>query len=275
MENAQPAISPRIPPSTTPIWSSLRDLIQTKGIHGKVIVSAELGLNHDGDVSRALQMIDAAAEAGCQAVKVQNYRTWDVVQSKTETITVDGTPWNAWDLFSRCELTFGVLGLLAAHANRLGLVFHSTPTNEQGIRDLKALDVPLVKIASDMLPALSFTQGCLRTFGGNVVASTGLTWYDPGESAKHDWVWLACVREYPAKAPNLGQIRTLREWGADLVGYSDHTRGLDACGTAYRHYGACWLECHVTLDHALPGPDHRWSKDFTEMAELVRWLKER
>src|SRR3990167_9214694 len=97
------------------IWNSLRDLIATRGINGEVIVSAELGLNHNGDVGLAGKMIDAAAQAGCQAVKVQNYRTGDVVRSRLATMRIDGKALNAWDLFSRCELDYMALAELKGY----------------------------------------------------------------------------------------------------------------------------------------------------------------
>ena len=131
-------------------WETLRDLIAARGINGQVIVSAELGLNHGGYVQRALEMMEAAAEVGCHAVKVQNYRTGDFVKSRTDTITIDGQDWNAWQLFADRELDYETLRRLKDHADKCGLIFHSTPTSEQGIRDLRALGCSIAKIASDV-----------------------------------------------------------------------------------------------------------------------------
>lgn len=263
-------------------WKTLRELIETRGINGRVIVSAELGLNHNGDWPLALKMIDAAAEAGCQAVKVQNYRTGDVVKSRLAMIDVDGGTWNAWDLFSRCELDYLALAELKGYAEGLGLIFHSTPTNEQGVRDLLRMKCRLIKIASDVAlepdvvrfirehtPATILSTGCLD------LSDVLLTYGWPDQEAL-----LHCVREYPASKAraNLGRIGELRlllgkYHPKPLVGYSDHTQGIDCAVAAVRDYKACWVEAHVTLDHSLPGPDHRWSKDFTEMKELVKCLK--
>ena len=73
------------------------------------MVSAECGLNHNGDPKLAHGMIDAAADCGCDAVKFQNHRTGDTVRSRSQSIEVDGAFWNEWDLFSRCELDFVTL----------------------------------------------------------------------------------------------------------------------------------------------------------------------
>lgn len=264
-------------------WTTLRDLIAQRGINGQVIVSAELGLNHNGDLSLAMKMIDAAAEAGCQAVKVQNYRTGDVVTSRGEKIVIAGQAWNAWELFSRCELDVEGLRLLKTHAERGGLIFHSTPTNEQGIRDLDKLDVRILKLASDVVGNPHIVRYARYDYGQNVIASTGylntevLPLYLADEP---EWLWLHCVRKYPtpAQEANLGRIGEIRlllgKYTANpLVGYSDHTEGIAACLSAVKDYQAVWIEAHVTLDKTLPGPDHRWSKDFSEMAELVRCLK--
>lgn len=261
--------------------TTLREVIETRGIHGQVIVSAELGLNHDGDPAKALRMIEAAAECGVQAVKVQNYRTGDVVQSRRETITVDGRDWNAWDLFGRCELDRETLRALKDHAEQCGLIFHSTPTNEQGIRDLEELGVRLVKIASDV--AQNWDMVCFAFMSEmNVVLSMGcLTRADlrhsetvPLAYAKPNrYVLLHCVREYPTprERVNLPRIAGLRRVHP-LVGYSDHTEGIACAVAAVRDHAACWIEKHFTLDKQAAGPDHRWSADPKEMRSLVRCL---
>lgn len=251
--------------------SSLADLIQEKGIHGKVIVSAELGISHNGDPALAKRMIEAAANAGCQAVKVQNYRTGDMVRSRREAIRVDGRDWNAWDLFTRCELDLETLEALYGHAVSCGLIFHSTPTNEEGMRDLRTLGIPIVKLASDVACIADKREAARKYFSTSVIASDGCI---DAETAREqpDWLWLHCVREYPASHEDLPGIDRLRMAGIPLVGYSDHTKGTWACKSAVWDHDACWLECHVTLDHTLSGPDHRWSKDFTEMEELVKCL---
>ena len=262
-------------------WETLRDLIAARGINGQVIVSAELGLNHGGHVRRALALIEAAADAGCQAVKVQNYRTGDFVKSRTDTITIDGQDWNAWQLFADRELDYETLRRLKDHADKCGLIFHSTPTNEQGVRDLLRLGCRIIKIASDVALERDVVR-FIRAHAPMTILSTGCL--DCGDDlVTQGWpgqeVVLHCVREYPTpkEKANLRRIGELRlvasKFAHTLIGYSDHTEGIDCAVAAVRDYKACWIECHVTLDHTLPGPDHRWSKNFTQMAELVRCLK--
>ena len=263
-------------------WKTLRELIETRGINGEVIVSCELGLNHNGDMALAMKMIEAAAEAGCHAVKVQNYRTGDVVKSRSEEISVDVWKLNAWELFSSCELALDELKAIKDHAESCGLIFHSTPTNEQGIRDLRKIGCSIAKIASDValevdlvayafhrMPHLILSTGCLD-LGASLV----------NHVRESQDVVLHCVREYPTPASHanlsrIGELRiVLKKYRAhQLVGYSDHTEGIDAAVSAANDYRACWIEKHFTLDKTLAGPDHRWSADPKEMAELVRCLK--
>jgi len=259
-------------------WKTLRELIETRGINGEVIVSCELGLNHNGDMALAMKMIEAAAEAGCHAVKVQNYRTGDVVKSRSEEISVDVWKLNAWELFSSCELALDELKAIKDHAESCGLIFHSTPTNEQGIRDLKSLGVRIVKIASDV----ALTPDIIRYAHQQqmeTIISMGCLGFGDIEHLPYGSLLLHCVREYPtslahAALSRIGELRIVRsKYAAPLIGYSDHCEGIDCAVSAVRDYKACWVEVHTTLDHSLPGPDHRWSKTFSEVAELVRKLK--
>ncbi len=261
-------------------WKTLRELIETRGINGKVIVSAELGINHNGDMNLAVQMIEAAADAGCQAVKVQNYRTGDFVKSRGEVIELDGKQYSAWDLFSRCELDFQWLDALSIYAKNCGLIFHSTPTNEQGIRDLKSLQIEVVKIASDIAIYHDFVKYAEATIGKLVISTGCLSLLEIPLMSHDNCVLLHCIRQYPtmwaaANLQRIGEMRLLfgKYVAKPMIGYSDHTEGIECAASAVKDYGACWLECHVTLDHGLPGPDHRWSKDFTQIKELIRCLR--
>ena len=257
------------------MWSNLAELIRDLGINGKVIVSAELGLNHNGDTDLAKKMIGAAGLCGCQAVKVQNYRTGDVVKSRREMITVDGKDYNAWDLFSRCELDLSQLKALKAHSDACGLIFHSTPTSREGALELRQIGGNIVKIASDMMLDPAFASSCGVWFQNNVVASMGCTEMWVGTNSLLHWVWLHCVRKYPTPVSEarLERIGSLRAGGRKLVGYFDHTEGIEAAVSAVRDFGAVWVEKHFTFDHSLPGPDHKWSADPREMKELVTCLK--
>src|SRR3970040_598147 len=114
------------------------------------IISAEVGLNHNGSITLATAHIVAAKKAGCDAVKFQNYRTADFVKSKTELYTDGrGVNWCMWDLCQRCELSFDELTQLKRFADGCAIIFHSTPTSREGVDDLVKLGVPVLKNGAD------------------------------------------------------------------------------------------------------------------------------
>ncbi|MFQ5915959.1 MAG: N-acetylneuraminate synthase family protein, partial [Nitrospinota bacterium] len=239
-------------------------------------------------------LIDAAAEAGCDGVKFQNYRTADFVKSKDETILfkrADGEDYteNRWALFQRHELSLEELRGYSIRAKDRGLFFHATPTGESGVRDLVVLGAACIKNGSDMLWNIPLIRS-MQESGLPVVLSAG----DPASASGVSslWrivvtmefmrkggtphIWLHCVSRYPATCdPALGVMADLRAAGRGVpVGYSDHTLGPEAAVSAVVDHGACWLEKHLTLDKSMSGPDHWWSADVREMKEIVRRIRE-
>ena len=121
----------------------------------KVFIAAEIGINHNGDISLAKKMIDAAKNCGVDAVKFQNYKTEDFVldhqieytyQSQGKNITE-----TQYKMFKRYELSFNQLSELKVYCDSIGITFFSTPTSKEGIDDLKRLNVKMIKNGSDFL----------------------------------------------------------------------------------------------------------------------------
>ena len=144
-------------------------------------LAAEVGINHNGDMDLARRSIDAAADAGADAVKFQNYRTEDFISDRSlthEYVSQGKTVVESqYDMFKRCELGPAQLRELSEHCNRRGVVFFSTPTSENGIQELVELGVPLLKNGSDYLVNLPLIRAMART-GLPTVISTGMATQD-------------------------------------------------------------------------------------------------
>jgi N,N'-diacetyllegionaminate synthase len=248
-------------------------------------LAAEVGINHNGDMELAHQSIDAAADAGADAVKFQNYRTEDFLSDRalTHEYTSQGKSVveSQYDMFKRCELAPAKLRELREHCDRRGVIFFSTPTSETGIQELIEIGVTLLKNGSDYLVNLPLIRGMART-GLPTVISTGMATLDDVSDAVEafrgaggkDLILLHCTSSYPTPAEDvhLRKIGTLRATFDCPVGLSDHTDGTVAAIGAVA-LGACMIEKHFTLDKNLPGPDHRFSADPGEFRALVESVR--
>jgi N,N'-diacetyllegionaminate synthase len=244
-------------------------------------IAAEIGLNHNGQMDLAFQTIEAAAAAGADAVKFQNYRTEDFLsddQLKYE-YTSNGVQVieSQYEMFKRCELSGDQLTQLRDRADACGVILFSTPTGEEGVADLVRIGAPLIKNGSDFLTNLPLIAHMART-GIPTVLSTGMSTFEEIEDAVRafrgaggqDLILLHCTSAYPTpdEETNLRRIPTLVQHFDCPVGFSDHTWGTSAAAAAVT-LGACFVEKHFTLDKQLPGPDHGFSSDPDEFRELV------
>jgi len=251
------------------------------GENQSCVVVAEVGINHNGEMSLAHRAIDSAADAGADAVKFQNYHTEDFISDRSltyEYVSQGKTVVEPqWDMFKRCELAPGQLRELREHCDRRGVIFFSTPSSEAGIRDLINAGTPLLKNGSDYLVHLPMIRAMART-GLPTVLSTGMAAAEDIEDAVEafrgaggkDLILLQCTSSYPTPPEdvNLKKIITLAQKFDCPVGLSDHTYGtIAAIGSVA--LGACMIEKHFTLDRSLPGPDHWFSSDATELRSLV------
>jgi N,N'-diacetyllegionaminate synthase len=249
-------------------------------------IAAEIGINHNGDMVLAKKMIDAAADAGADSVKFQNYRTEDFLsdrtlmytyQSQGETVTEP-----QFDMFKRCELSVSQLEQLRLHCEARGVVFFSTPTGQDGIDDLVKAGAPLLKNGSDYLTHLPLIKS-MAASGLPTILSTGMANQEEikdavaafEEAGGTELVLLHCTSSYPTPADqvNLQKIETLRTQFGYPVGFSDHSWGTTAALGAVA-LGACFVEKHFTLSKDLPGPDHVFSSDPHEFADLVKRIRE-
>jgi N,N'-diacetyllegionaminate synthase len=248
-------------------------------------VAAEIGINHNGDMDLAIKTIDAAVEAGADAVKFQNYYTEDFILCKDLTYTYNSqekvTTETQFEMFKRYELSFEQLKQLKEYCDKKGVIFFSTPTSKGGIDDLVRLKTPLLKNGSDLLVNLDIIQDMARTNIPTII-STGMATLAEIDYAVRafenaggkELVILHCISSYPTPADqvNLKKILSLQKAFGYPVGFSDHTFGLEAAiGSVV--FGSCFIEKHFTLDKTLPGPDHHFSSDIIELKELIKGIR--
>lgn len=247
-------------------------------------IVAEVGINHNGDFELAKQSIAAAAEAGADAVKFQNYRTEDFLADDTLTYTYVSqgkkVTESQWNMFKRCEPKAGWVTRLKEFCDEHRIIFFSTPTSEAGVNELVENRIPLIKNGSDYITHLPLLEHMART-GIPVVISTGMANQQDIDDAvaairlgTSPLVLLHCTSAYPTppNEVNLRRMLALRDRYRVPVGFSDHTEGWRAAAEAVA-LGACLVEKHFTLDHNLAGPDHRFSSTPAEFAELVREIR--
>lgn len=249
-------------------------------------VIAEAGVNHNGDWRLACELVDAAFEAGADAVKFQTWITDQLVLPGAATAEYQrdnlGSDPGQYEMLKALELSHAQFRRIQAHARRRGILFLSTPDEEASADFLEKLGVPLFKIGSGEVTNLSFLRHVARK-GRPVMLSTGMSTLGEVEAAVGALhaargagiALLHCVSSYPA-APaecNLSAMATLRAAFGLPVGWSDHTPGHDIASAAVA-LGACIVEKHLTLDTTMAGPDHRASLGPAQFKALVQAVRD-
>ena len=248
-------------------------------------VIGEAGVNHNGSLDRALQLVDAACEAGADAVKFQTFNADRLVTADApkavyqQKNTASGE--SQLEMLRSLELSESDHVRLLAHCKRRGIQFLSTPFDELSADLLADLGVPLFKIPSGELTNHPFLEHVARK-RLPLIVSTGMSCLSEVEAAVRTIesngnpliALLHCVSNYPADPAdvNLRAMDTMRKAFQVPVGYSDHTLGNDIAIAAVA-LGACIIEKHFTLDRNLPGPDHKASLEPRELREVVRSIR--
>jgi sialic acid synthase SpsE len=239
------------------------------------LVIAEIGINHEGSIDKAIRMVDDAAAAGCECVKFQCHVVED------EMVPNNVIPGNAkesiWDIMVRCSLTADEESRLKEYVERKGMIYLSTPFSRAAAQRLEGMGVCAYKIGSgecNNYPLIEHIAGYKKP----VILSTGMN--DPKSiapsveilrQAKVPFALMHCTSMYPTpyKKVHLGAIPQLAGLFPDSVlGFSDHSLGNYA-SFASVPLGACLLEKHFTSDKTWPGPDISLSMDPSELRELI------
>ena len=254
---------------------------------GRVYVIAEAGVNHNGDLSRAHAMIDAAAEAGADAVKFQAFKadamvTRDASKAEYQKRTT-GEGGSQHEMLRALELSREALVELREHARRKNIHFIVSPFDLASLTEVLKIGLDAIKIASPELVDIPLLTAAARS-GLPCILSRGAATLPEVEravelvrrSGKGALALLHCVSAYPAplETLNLSVIKVLEQTFLLPVGFSDHTYSTVPVEMLAVQAGACILEKHFTLDRNLPGPDHAMSLEPTELAAYVRNAKQ-
>lgn len=246
----------------------------------RVYVIAEAGVNHNGDLDRALEMVAVAAEAGADAVKFQTFSADRLVTAsapKAAYQTAETGEGSQKDMLQSLELSPDDHESLIAACRECGIAFLSTPFEEQSADLLESLDVPAFKIPSGEITNLPFLRH-VAAKQRPMLVSTGMADMTEVAAAVETilatgngrFALLHCLSQYPADPAeaNLRAMATMAQAFGCPVGYSDHTPGATVAIAAVA-LGAALIEKHFTLDRNLPGPDHKASLEPAALNSLI------
>ena len=263
----------------------IKDLTFGKRVVGAeqpAFVIAEAGVNHNGNVDLAFQLVDAAIAAGADAVKFQTFIASEVITAQAVKAEYQkqttGEQESQLEMVQRLELSFGDFRKLKMYCDDQGITFLSTPFDFKSVDFLDGLGVVAFKIASGDLTNHPLLRH-VAAKGRPVILSTGMSDMDEVRDALAvlhdvDVILLQCVTNYPAAAEdiNLRAMLSMKSAFDVNVGYSDHTLGIEVALAAVA-LGACVIEKHFTLDKNFAGPDHRASLEPEEFKAMVEGIR--
>lgn len=251
-----------------------------------VFVIAEAGVNHNGQLDLALQLCDAAHAAGADAVKFQTFRATDLVVRGAPTAEYQTRQTGELDQYAmleRLELSEAQHVQIQAHCRAIGIEFFSTPFSVPAVDMLVRLGVQRLKLSSGELTHRQLVEHAAAT-QLPLLISTGmatmaeiteaLVWTRAARGHLDGVVVMHCTSAYPAADDtlNLTAMDQMRRELGVLIGYSDHSLGIEAPLAAVA-LGASVIEKHLTLDRNLPGPDHSASLEPAGFAEMTRGIR--
>jgi N,N'-diacetyllegionaminate synthase len=251
--------------------------------HSPTYIIAEVGVNHNGDMKLAKEMIDRASEIGANAVKFQTFKAEKLVTkgARKAEYQVKNTGTNSesqFEMLKKLELSFGDFIELKHYCEEKGIEFLSTPFDLESAEFLREIGVHAFKIGSGDLTNIPLLKK-ISEMNIPVILSTGMANLSEVEEAvevfdNQSLAILHCTSVYPAPYDevNLKAILTLKHAFNTLVGYSDHTLGNEISIAAVA-MGAKIIEKHFTLDKNLPGPDHKASLDVEEFTHFVQAIR--
>lgn len=254
----------------------------------KVLIIAEAGVNHNGDLDKARQLIDAAADAGADVVKFQTFKADKIVSKiaqkaayqQANLLTEETTQ---YAMLKKLELPPSWHIELKQHADSKGILFASTGFDEESVQFLYEMGQSFFKIPSGEItnkPLIEFIAGK----GKDVILSTGMATLQEIKAtvelllknglSKNQVTILHCNTEYPTpmKDVNLLAMLSIQNELGVQIGYSDHTLGIELPIAAVA-LGARVIEKHFTLDCSLPGPDHKASLEPVELKDMVKSIR--
>jgi sialic acid synthase SpsE len=246
-------------------------------------VVAEAGINHNGELEKAIEMVQVAKRVGADAIKFQTFKADEFVGDPTQTYTYLSRGKEVTEsmlaMFRRYELPRKAWFALRAECEKERILFLSTPQNQSDLELLLQIGISAIKVGSDEFTNLPLLASYAKT-GLPLILSCGMsnlgevyqTLETVGTLDGYPTILLLCTSQYPTPPEdvNLAKLRTLQACFPMVVtGFSDHTQESLASPMATA-FGACYFEKHFTLDHDLPGPDH-WFSENPQGLEI--WVK--
>jgi Sialic acid synthase len=243
-------------------------------------IVAEAGVNHNGDLRLAKEMIDLAVDSGVDAIKFQTFKVDQLAlrgiqKAPYQKLTSDGEE-SQYEMLKRLEITGGQTAELMAYCEKKNIIFLSTPFEKDSLEELDALGAPAFKVAATDLTNIQFLRQVAEK-GKPIIISAGMCYFEEVQKALEaiypickDVILLQCTANYPIQdnEANLNVITTFKNRIDILVGYSDHSLGVGAAPYAVA-LGAKVIEKHFTLNKEMEGPDQKASVTPEELKRLV------
>lgn len=250
-----------------------------------VLVIAEAGVNHNGDIKLAKELVDMAVECGADAIKFQTFKAEESTGVFAEKAQYqkenDLTKESQYQMIKKLELPFEKFKEIQNYCNKKGIIFISTPDGIESLDYLISLNIPLIKIGSTEVTNYEFLKKVGET-GKPIILSTGMSTLGEVEKAleaiystgNKNIKLMHCTTDYPTnvKDVNLKAMETMRYAFKIEVGLSDHTEGFEAAIAAVA-LGATFIEKHITLDRNMNGPDHKASMPPQEYKEYIKHIR--
>lgn len=251
----------------------------------KVLIIAEAGVNHNGDINLAKQLIDAAADAGADIVKFQTFKAENLVTQTAKKaeyqLQTTSKEESQFQMLKKLELSVEDHMELIKYAKEREIDFLSTPFDIDSLQILIDLDVETIKLPSGEITNYPLLKKSAET-GKRIILSTGMSNLEEIRDAvkalktngTEEIILLHCNTQYPTpyEDVNLNAMKTISEATGLSVGYSDHTRGI-AVPIAAVAMGATVIEKHFTLDRNMEGPDHKASLEPHELKAMVSAIR--
>ncbi len=247
-----------------------------------VYIIAEIGVNHNGSLDKALACIDAAVECGVDAVKFQTFKSEKLVTKQAQKanyqfVNSDKNE-NQLEMLKKLELKFEDFKIIKSYCEKNNVDFLSTPFDDESSEFLNSIEIDAFKIGSGDMNNIPFLSK-INQYQRPVLLSTGMSTMEEIKeplAVLNDCkvVLLHCTSDYPAPLSdiNLNVIPAMQAVYKQTVGYSDHTKGIEVAIAAVA-LGAKVIEKHFTLDRDLPGPDHKASLEPDDFTRLVKGIR--
>lgn len=253
----------------------------------RVLVIAEIGVNHNRSLSMAKELIDAAQRAGADAVKFQVFRASTLATSSAPSAKYQqrntGNSRSQYEMLRELEFSEEEFGELAEYCDKMEIEFMASGFSLDDIETIVGLGVRRMKVPSGEITNLPYLRA-IAHHNLPTIMSTGMATLDEVTKAvdalvlsgfdRHNLTLLHCTSDYPTKPgdAHLRVIPALREQFDLPVGYSDHTEGI-AIAAAAVALGSTVIEKHLTLDRHLPGPDHQASLEASDFSDMVAQIR--